>query len=97
MKDARLKKPLCPTVKEVIEANAAFEQGLFARTIRHAGQPSLVNVVANCEKRAIGSNGGFGYRASKEGAESALLDSVIFAYWACQKTKKLVQKQRVSY
>lgn len=98
IKDYGLKiKPTLPTVKEVIEANAAFEQGLFAQKILHAGQPSLTNVVSNCEKRAIGSNGGFGYKSIQEGAESALLDSVIFAYWACAKAKKKKTKQRISY
>lgn len=98
MKDCGIKlKPTLPAVKEVIEATAGFEQGLFSDRIRHAGQPSLINVISNCEKRAIGSNGGFGYKSTKEGAESALLDSVIFAYWACSKAKKPKTKQRVSY
>lgn len=97
MKACKMKKPLLPTVKEVIEANAAFEQALSAQTIRHAGQPSLVNVVTNCEKRAIGSNGGFGYRTTKEGAESALLDSAIYAFWACARAKKEKRKRTVSY
>lgn len=98
IKDFKLKiKPLLPTVKQVIEANAAFEQGLFQRNIQHAGQPSLRNVVSNCEKRAIGSNGGFGYKAIKDDLESALLDSIIYAYWACSKAKKAKVKQKVSY
>lgn len=98
IKDFKLKiKPILPTVKQVIEANAAFEQGLFQRNIQHAGQPSLCNVVSNCEKRAIGSNGGFGYRSIKENAESALLDSVIYAFWACSKAKKERIKQKISY
>lgn len=97
MKEFGLKKPILPTVKEIIAANAAFEQGLFQRTIQHMGQPSLVNVVGNCEKRAIGTNGGFGYRSIKEGAEIALLDSVILAYWICAETKPKRKKQRISY
>lgn len=96
MKKEHLKMPVLPTVKEVIEANSLFEQGLFRQDICHSGQPSLVNVVTNTEKRAIGSNGGFGYKCVKEGAESALIDSAIFAYWSCKKYKK-TQKQRVSY
>ena len=97
MKEYGIKKPILPTASEVIAANAAFEQGLFGRNIRHMGQPSLVNVVGNCEKRAIGSNGGFGYRSIKEGAEIALLDSVILAYWACHETKPKKKKQKISY
>lgn len=96
MKEYKLKNPILPTVKEVIEANALFEQGLFSKTVCHMGQPSLVNVVTNCEKRAIGTNGGFGYKSIKDGADSSLLDSAIFAFWACA-TQKEVHKQKVSY
>lgn len=97
MAEYSLKKPILPAVKEVIVANASFEQGLFQKNIRHMGQPSLINAVSNCEKRAIGSNGGFGYRSIKEGVEIALLDSVILAYWKCSTTKKERKKQKISY
>ena len=97
MKEYGLKAPVLPTVKEIIAANTAFEQGLYQDNIRHMAQPSLVNAVGNCEKRAIGSNGGFGYKAQKEGIEIALLDSVILAYWACSTTKEIKKKQRISY
>ena len=97
MKEYGLKKPILPTVKEVISANARFEQGLFQKNIRHMGQPSLINAVGNCEKRAIGSNGGFGYRSIKDGVEIALMDSVILAYWICAETKQERRKQKISY
>lgn len=96
MKDYRLKAPVLPTVKEIILANASFEQGIFQDAISHAGQLSVEQAVSNCEKRAIGSNGGFGYKAQKEGIEIAILDSIILAYWACS-TSKEKKKQRVSY
>lgn len=96
MKDAKLKKPLFPTVKEIILANASFEQGIFQANISHMGQPSVEQIVSNCEKRAIGSNGGFGYKSIKEGVEVAILDSLILAYWSCS-TSKEKKKQRVSY
>lgn len=97
MKEARLHKPVLPTVKEVIAAYATFEQGLAGRTICHAGQPALVQSVSNCEKRAIGSNGGFGYRSIKEGVDVALLDSVVMAYWACSRSKEEKSKQQKRY
>ena len=81
--------------REIIVANAAFELGL-EKTICHMGQPSLAQAATNCEKRAIGTNGGFGYRAQKEGVEIALLDSVILAYWMCRESKEK-KKQRISY
>ena len=94
MKDARLKEPTLPTVKEIITANATFEQGLFQGIICHANQPSLLQAVSNCEKRTIGANGGFGYRAIKEGVEIALLDSVILAYWKCAASKEKKKQQK---
>lgn len=96
MKKEKLKAPILPTVKEIIVANAAFEQGLCQQNILHMNQPSLTQAVSNCEKRAIGSNGGFGYKSLRDDIEIALLDSVVYAYWACgeQKEKK---KQKVGY
>ena len=87
MRQARLKAPLLPTVKQIVVANAAFEQALFARSVCHMGQPALAQAAANCEKRAIGTGGGFGYRAIREDVEIALLDSVILAHWKCAEAK----------
>lgn len=95
MKDSGLKKPVLPTVAEVIEANAAFTQGLSDQ-IEHAGQPSLFDAATHCEKRAIGTNGGFGYKSQVEDIDITLLDSAILAFWACSKAKTK-KKQRISY
>lgn len=96
MKDAGLKKPNLPTVKEIITANASFEQGLEQKIICHNNQPSLSQSASNCEKRMIGTNGGFGYRSNKDKVDIALLDSVVLAYWACS-TSKEKKKQKISY
>lgn len=96
MKEYKLKAPILPSVKEIITANASFEQGLFQSKIMHMGQPSVEQVVSNCEKRAIGSNGGFGYKSFRDDIEIAILDSIILAYWACS-TSKERRKQKVSY
>lgn len=96
MKQLRMRKPILPTTKEVIIANANFEQAIFDKRICHKGQESLKNVVSNCEKRPIGSNGGFGYKALKEGYEIALLDSIMLALWASD-TAKEAKPQRISY
>ncbi len=96
MKAERLKPPKLPTVKEIILANATFEQGICQSNIVHMNQPSLAQAAGNCEKRAIGTNGGFGYRSQREDIEIALLDSAIYAYWACSEYKEK-KKQRVSY
>lgn len=96
MKDARLKDPELPTVKQVITANTLFEQALSGGSITHMNQPSLTQAVSNCKKRAIGTNGGFGYLAIKEEIEIALLDSIILAHWKCA-TSKEKKKQRARY
>ena len=96
MKDVKLKAPILPTVKEIILANSAFEQGIYQSNIAHMGQPSVEQVVGNCEKRSIGTNGGFGYKSFRDDIEIAILDSIILAYWACS-TSKEKKRQRVSY
>ncbi len=88
MKSARIKpKPLLPKVKEVIVANASFERAVNSQAIKHKGQPSLVQIVSNSEKRPIGSNGGFGYKSQFEDYDIALMDSMILAYWSCIESK----------
>lgn len=96
MKRQHLKQPLMPAVNQVILANAAFAQGLYAKQICHMGQPSLTQIVSNCEKRTIGSNGGFGYKSILDGAKIELMDSMILAFWKCS-TKKQKRKQKVGY
>ncbi len=96
MKDVRLHPPILPTVKEIIHANADWEQGIYQGTIQHKGQPSLVQIVTNCEKRNIGSSGGFGYKSQFDDMDISLMDSCILAYWACVESKP-AKKQKVWY
>ena len=84
-----------PKVSEVIEANTLFESNLFGNIIRHADQPALEQAISNCEHRAIGSGGGFGYNSVLEGADISLLDAVALAHWGCAnykgKKKQIIQ------
>jgi phage terminase large subunit-like protein len=96
MKDFGLNKPVLPTVKEIISANGLWEQGIYQQELRHSGQPSLVQVVTNCAKRNIGSNGGFGYKSQFDDMDISLMDSALLAHWACATTKPK-QKQVVRY
>lgn len=97
MKDAKIQRPYLPTVKEIITANAFFEQSVFAGRLCHMGQPALAQAVENCEHRAIGSNGGFGYRAILDGVDISLLDSAILACWAAEEFKDREKKQQLNY
>ena len=97
MKAARLKPPYLPTVRDVIVANAQFEPNIEAKKICHSGQPALVQAATNCEHRAIGSNGGYGYRAIKDGVDISLLDSVVLACWGVEEFKDAQIRQTISY
>lgn len=91
-----IRSVILPTVKEIIVANAKFEQMLYGQEICHMDQPSLKQVATNCQKRAIGANGGFGYKAFFDQMEIGLLDSAILAIWQCSEGKEK-KKQRISY
>lgn len=96
MSRKKLKKPVLPTVKEIIMANSAFSEAVNMKQLCHMGQPSMVQIVSNCEKRAIGSNGGYGFKSILDGASVELMDSMILAYWKCA-TAKERKKQKISY
>ena len=90
-------KIVLPKVKDVIVANNMFEQSITSlKNTCHNGQESLRQVVTNCIKRSIGTNGGFGYKALIEEHEIALMDSAVLAHWLCASAKEK-KKQRVNY
>ena len=86
-----------PRVSEIINAYALFEQCLYSKDICHMGDESLRSVVTNCEKRPIGSQGGFGYKSLIETNDIAIMDSMILAHWLCATTKEVKKKQNISY
>lgn len=96
MKKAGLKKPIFPTVKEFIIANQLFENAVFNDGLVHMEQQSLDDSVTHCEKRAIGTNGGFGYKSTSDVFDIALMDSAILAFWVCS-TSKEKKVQRIQY
>ena len=96
MKDAKMKPPKLPTVREIITAYSAFEQGVFSKKICHGGQQGLADIVGNCDKRRIGSSGGWGYKALRDEDDISILDSAVFAHWLCSEAKEK-KKQKISY
>lgn len=98
MKDAGVKcKAILPKVSDVIEANTLFEAQLFGGQLCHSGQPALTQAVSNCEHRAIGSSGGYGYTSILEGADVSLVESVSLAHWLCSTTKPEKKEQIIKY
>lgn len=86
----------CPRSSRSSLPMHAFEQAVFARSLLPCRAAGLTQTASNCEKRAIGSNGGFGYRSLTEGGHIELLDSVILAHWQCAEGKAK-RRQRTSY
>lgn len=96
VKKVGVKKVLLPTVKEIIVANSMWQQGIYEKSIVHMDQPSLSQVVTNCEKRNIGSSGGFGYKSQFDDMDISLMDACLLAHWACKEEKEVV-RQRIYY
>ena len=97
MNNAQVKcAAILPKTSDVIEANALFEKQLFACQICHMGQPALAQAASNCEHRAIGNSGGFGYSSILKGADVSLLEAVSLAHWICAGAKE-VSKQVFQY
>lgn len=97
MEEAKVKiKPIIPTTAEAITAYSGFRQAVDDETIRHCGQPSVVQAISNCEKRFIGSNGAFGFRSIKTGVDVSIVESMALAHWLCVVTKER-RKQKIGY
>lgn len=96
LKKEKVKRVILPKVSEIRKANAEFMKNLYDDRLRHMTQPSLDSVVTNCEKRAIGSNGGFGFKAIRDDDDVSIMDAVILAVWATEEFKE-PKKQKVFY
>lgn len=98
LKKEKIRTFILPKVGEVTKAGKKFMDLLYAGTLKHKGQPGMVTTVTNCEKRAIGSNGGFGFNSTK--GDISIMDSAILAAWARLEFKDRdvsKKKKRVSY
>ena len=97
MKQEKLKKPELLTVPQFIKANSTFELALNQASLVHMHQSAVTQIVSNCEKRTVGQGGGFGYRSSLDGADVAILDSIILAHWICTETKAEKKRSSAAY
>lgn len=97
LKDARLPELHRPTTAEFIAANASFTHAVEMKTLAHMNQPGVTHVISNCERRSIGSGGGYGYRSIRLTADISVMDSLILAVWGASQFSKPKRKVRVSY
>lgn len=97
MDDVDLKHAKKAAVPDVINASDFFLQSITDKAVVHTGQPSLTQSVSNCERRAIGSQGGWGFKSLKEEVSVTLIDSAALALYACSVgAKKPKKKQKAS-
>ena len=96
-KEMKIKNIDVVTVPQVIKANSVFDMAMNDGSFVHMHQSAVTQVVTNCERRKIGAGGGLGYASSLDGADIALLDSMILAHWICSETKAEKKKQSFSY
>ena len=97
LKQMRIKHVETVNVSQVIKANSVFDMAMEQGSFQHMHQSAVTQVVTNCERRKIGANGGLGYQSSLDGADIALLDSMILAHWICTETKTEKKKQHIDY
>ena len=95
-KEQKLKGVKEAVTKEVVQASSDFETAITNKTICHSGQPALRQSVTNCQHRAIGKNGGYGYKTLDDDIEVALIEATVLATHLCNNYKE-VKKQSVSY
>lgn len=95
LREAKLPQPNAATVKAIIEANQAFETAIYKKTLLHMEQPSLTAVVTNCDRRAIGSAGGFGWKPINDKADISLMEAASLAHYGAQNAR--TAKQTVSF
>lgn len=95
-KEQKLKGVTSATVKQIVQSSSDFETAIANKLICHNGQPALRQSVTNCQHRAIGSGGGYGYKTLDDDIEVALMESCVLAAHACASAKE-VKAQRVSY
>lgn len=96
LKKAKIKNYIVPSVSDIITAHSIFEQSFYAKEFKHANQESLKAVVTNCDKRAIGTSGGFGYKSLDTNLDIALLESVILALYGLKQSRPR-EKQKIIY
>lgn len=76
-----------PKATDATSAYAGFVNSVRERSVAHYGQPALDKSATGSEKRAIGTNGGWGFQ-STESADASLIESCCWAHWGAMTTKR---------
>ena len=69
-----------PNTGQAVEAYTGFVNATRSRAITHITDESTDESVCECNRRRIGTAGGYGF-ASNDRANATLVDALAFAYW----------------
>jgi hypothetical protein len=69
-----------PNVAQAVEAYTGFVNATRERSITHIEDESTDESVCQCNRRRIGTAGGYGF-ASNDHANATLVDALAFAHW----------------
>jgi hypothetical protein len=76
-----------PTTAQAIEAYTGFVNATRAHTITHIEDESTDESVCECNRRRIGTAGGYGFQ-SNDRANATLVDALAFAYWGAMQIRR---------
>ena len=76
-----------PRSTEVAASAARFLNAVREKSVTHYSQPLLNETAVMCKKRAIGSNGGWGWGGIGE-TDPSPMEAVSLAYWGVMTTKR---------
>lgn len=85
-----------PRTNDVAAACAALANAVKERQVTHYSQPALDASATLTKKRAIGTNGGWGF-ASTDDADASLIESCALAYWGAINTKRKPGRKAVVF
>lgn len=77
---------ITPTVGQVIEAHATFDQAVKQGRFSTTSQEPVEDQVLAAERRLIGRDGGFGW-TPPDGGSVVLIEAMTYAFWAAETTR----------
>ena len=80
-----------PGVGDVVTANSMLLNAVRERKVTHMGQPALNDSATRCSRRAIGNDGGWGFKGTAD-VDPTLVEACALAHWAALNKSKPKRK-----
>ena len=76
-----------PNTAQAVEAYTGFVNATRAHTVTHVEDESTDESVCECNRRRIGTAGGYGFQ-SNDRANATLVDALAFAHWGALQIRR---------